>query len=98
MSPHGSRPDTEQKVAGIPTQTITSLAGFDAIISTLGHAAIPDQIHLIEQAKREGVKRFVPAEFGMDHRFSNEKLSDPKRRIAEAVQKADFPDGMFQGH
>ncbi|KAK4497212.1 hypothetical protein PRZ48_011662 [Zasmidium cellare] len=90
----GSTGRLGREVAGIPTQTITSLASFDAIVSTVGHAAIPDQIHLIEQAKREGVKRFVPAEFGMDHRFSNEKLSDPKRRIAEAVQRADFPNGM----
>ncbi|KAF2166259.1 hypothetical protein M409DRAFT_23451 [Zasmidium cellare ATCC 36951] len=86
-----SRQDTT--VAGIRTQTITSFVGFDVIISTVGHAAIPDQIHLIDQAKREGVKCFVPAEFGMDHRFSNEKLSDPKRRVAEALQRAEFPDG-----
>lgn len=112
--------NVKQTVAGIRTQQLGSLVGFDAIVAAvgtlnpslrffcitsvrpvadtecycLGHTADHEQIALIEQAKRDGVKRFVPSEFGVDHRSSPFAFFDGKRNIAKIVQEAAFPDGM----
>lgn len=81
-------------VAGIPTQIVGSLVGFDAIVSTVGPEGWNDQIPLIAQAKADGVKRFITSEFGMDHRGSvvNEYLL-PKEHALKAAQEAGFVDG-----
>lgn len=52
-----------------------------------------DQIPLIERAKRDGVKRFVPSEFGVDSRVVKADFFNEKVEIFEAVEKANFPDG-----
>ncbi|KAL1962393.1 hypothetical protein VTN77DRAFT_9732 [Rasamsonia byssochlamydoides] len=89
-----SRKDTT--VAGIPTQRITpetSFVGFDVIISVVGPEGWPDQIPLIARAKADGVKRFVPSEFGMDHRGEHVEYLAPKENALKAAQEAGFADG-----
>lgn len=58
-----------------------------------GHTGMNAQISLIEKAKRDGVKRFVPSEFGVDHRTVKSDFFKPKMKVFEAVEKAAFPDG-----
>lgn len=42
----------------------TALEGVDAVISTVGGAAVDNQTVLIDAAVAAGVKRFIPSEFG----------------------------------
>jgi len=86
-----SRQDT--KVNGIPTQKVSSFKGFDVIISVVGDKGWHDQLPLIAKAKEEGVKRFIPSEFGMDHRGQHVAYVAPKEDAMKAVQEAGFPDG-----
>ncbi|KAH8897272.1 NAD(P)-binding protein [Thozetella sp. PMI_491] len=60
---------------------------------TIGHKGMEDQIPLIQQAKKDGVRRFIPSEFGVDHRAVKADFFKPKMRVFEAVEEADFPDG-----
>ncbi|KAL1979973.1 hypothetical protein VTN96DRAFT_4858 [Rasamsonia emersonii] len=86
----------ETTVAGIPTQKLapeTSLVGFDVIISVVGPEGWADQIPLIARAKADGVKRFIPSEFGMDHRGEHVEYLAPKENALKAAQEAGFPDG-----
>lgn len=53
-----------------------------------------EQIALIKQAKKDGVKRFVPSEFGVDHRIVKADFFKPKMDVLKLVQDADFPDGI----
>ncbi|CAG9952126.1 unnamed protein product [Clonostachys rosea f. rosea IK726] len=82
-------------VAGLPTQVLKSLVGFDVVISTVGHRGMKEQIPLIQQAKRDGVKRFVPSEFGIDPRApaAQADFFKPKREVFAALKAADFTDG-----
>lgn len=111
-----STTDILQTVAGIPTQPLGSLVGYDAVVSTVGkcyfvtkfgyitalnqsssgHLGMKDQIPLIEQAKRDGVKRFVPSEFGVDSRVVKDSFFDKKVEVFEAVEKANFPEGRSE--
>ncbi|KAH8692347.1 hypothetical protein BGW36DRAFT_410779 [Talaromyces proteolyticus] len=88
-------PFSRQKttVAGIPTQEVGSLVGFDVIVCTVGVSGLNDQLSLIEKAKKDGVKRFVPSEYGVDHRASDLDFFKPKKQVFEAVKAARFPDG-----
>jgi len=43
-----------------------SFAGQDAIISTVGGAAILDQIKIIDAAAKAGIRRFIISEWGSD--------------------------------
>jgi hypothetical protein len=52
------------------------------------------QVDLIAQAKREGVKRFIPSEFGMDHRGIQSDFFAPKENAFKAAEEAEFPDGI----
>ncbi|KAI0452606.1 hypothetical protein F5B21DRAFT_331762 [Xylaria acuta] len=43
-----------------------ALQGQDAVVSTLGIAALSKQLNLVEAAVKASVKRFIPSEFGSD--------------------------------
>lgn len=53
-----------------------------------------DQLDMVAQAKKDGVKRFVPSEFGVDHRITKADFFKPKMEVLEAIEQAKFPDGM----
>ncbi|KAK7177328.1 NmrA-like family protein [Paraphaeosphaeria sporulosa] len=82
-------------VAGIRTQQLSSLVGFDVVISVVGHRGMKEQVALIQQAKRDGVKRFVPSEFGIDPRApaAQADLFQPKRENFATLKAANFTDG-----
>lgn len=43
-----------------------ALRGQDAVVSTLGAAALAKQLLLVNAAAQAGVKRFIPSDFGSD--------------------------------
>lgn len=49
-----------------PDSLASALGGIDAVVSTMGSRAVPEQKTLIEAAVSAGVRRFVPSEFGCD--------------------------------
>lgn len=55
-----------------------------------------DQIAVMEQAKKDGVKRFVPSQFGGDRQTLDLDFFKPKKAMFEAVEKAAFPDGKVK--
>lgn len=66
------------------------LRGIDALVSTVGHAALDSQAILIDAAILAGVKRFIPSEFGSV--TTNPKVKDlppyiPMFRIKEYLHK-----------
>ncbi|KAJ5556590.1 hypothetical protein N7494_000505 [Penicillium frequentans] len=82
-------------VAGIVTQELGSLVGFDVVVATVGHTGMKEQIDLIQRAKRDGVKRFVPSEFGIDpdSAAAQAPFFQPKVDVFRALENANFPDG-----
>jgi len=60
--------DSSVKVVEVDYTSVESLAaalkGIDALVSTVGHAAIESQTILIDASIAAGVKRFIPSEFG----------------------------------
>ncbi|KAK3389369.1 hypothetical protein B0H63DRAFT_427820 [Podospora didyma] len=52
---------------------VAALKGQDAVVSTIGGAALDKQLLLIEAAAQAGVKRFIPSEFGSN--TSNSKVA-----------------------
>lgn len=77
---------------------INALEGQDAVISTLGAAALDkQQLLLVEAAAKAGVKRFIPSEFGAD--TLNEKVATlpvfkNKLAVHEALKKEATSSGM----
>jgi len=53
---------------------VEGLKGIHAVVCTIGSAAVPLQIRIIDAAIKAGVKRFIPSEFGADtfNKFSSE--------------------------
>jgi hypothetical protein len=42
------------------------IEGIDAVVSVVGSLALATQISFIDAAIEDGVKRFIPSEFGCD--------------------------------
>lgn len=59
----------------------------------LGPEGWKDQLEWIQRAKADGVKRFIPSEWGMDHRGQEVAYVKPKEEALKAAQAAEFPDG-----
>lgn len=51
-------------LTGPEDDLVKLLTGVDVVISTIVFTRLYDQIHLAKAAKRAGVKRFVPSDFG----------------------------------
>lgn len=45
---------------------VAALKGQDAVVSAITSAATENQIHIVDASIKAGVKRFVPAEYGVD--------------------------------
>jgi len=72
-----------------------NFSGVDVIISVLSGAAIyQGQFNLIEAAKKFGVKRFIPSEFGADTTDANKingkkyPMFEPKLKVQEAIKSS----------
>ena len=74
-----------------------ALQGQDAVVSTLGSAAIALQLRLVEAAAKAHVKRFIPSEFGAN--TLNEKTAAlpifaDKLRVQAALEKEASSSGL----
>lgn len=75
-----------------------ALKGQDAVVSTLGAAALDkQQVLLVEAAAKAGVKRFIPSEFGAD--TLNDKVAAlpvfrNKLAVHDALKKEAVSGGM----
>ncbi|PON86001.1 Hopanoid-associated sugar epimerase [Trema orientale] len=89
---------------------LNAIKQVDVVISTVGHAHLPDQVNIIAAIKEAGnVKRFLPSEFGNDadrvHAVEPAKtLFETKAKIRRATEaegipytsvSANFSDGIF---
>ncbi|KAI9931457.1 hypothetical protein ASPWEDRAFT_37741 [Aspergillus wentii DTO 134E9] len=88
---------------------VDALKGQDVVVSAIATPATPEQIKIIDAAVEAGVKRFVPAEFGVDttypgtvDRFPGFKLKQDVREYLDgkiewtAFATGPFFDGTFQ--
>lgn len=80
---------------------VAALQGQDAVVSTMGGAALAKQQLLIEAAIEAGVRRFLPSEFGSD--TTNPKAAalpvfrakiETRKTLADRAAAAD-PAGSF---
>ncbi|OTA99483.1 hypothetical protein M426DRAFT_67692 [Hypoxylon sp. CI-4A] len=76
---------------------VDALKGQDAVVSTIGSAAIGKQIPLIEASAKVGVKRFITSEFG-SNTFSPKVSVLPsykdKIEVTDAAKKAAAESGL----
>ena len=72
----------------------TALQGQDALVSTLGYAAIQGQEMLIDAAIANGVKRVLPSEFGADPEVSAARQLPV---FAHKVQVEEYTKQKVQG-
>lgn len=77
---------------------VNALKGADAVVSTLGSRALEKQISLIEAAKKIGIKRFIPSEFGsntLHETTSKLPVYHDKVVVQQALREAaSRPGGM----
>ncbi|RFU72503.1 hypothetical protein TARUN_9754 [Trichoderma arundinaceum] len=66
----------------------SALQGHDALVSTISAAAVGDQRTIIDAAVAAGVRRFIPSEFGVDTRRTDE--SSLGWMLADKVKLADY--------
>ncbi|KAL3292830.1 isoflavone reductase family protein [Colletotrichum asianum] len=85
---------SREVVARIKTQKLASLETFDVVVSTVGLHGKAAQLDLIQQAKDQGVKRFIASEYGV-HPVTDAGKSDffaAKREMRQILHEAGFPD------
>ncbi|KAJ8105205.1 hypothetical protein ONZ43_g7518 [Nemania bipapillata] len=97
--PHSFPPSV--KVAVVDYESLESvtnaLRGQDAVVSTIASAALSRQLLLVEAAKKAGVKRFLPSEFGSDTmhpRTAKLPSFGDKVAVQNALKKAAETSGM----
>lgn len=74
-----------------------ALRGQDAVVSTIGSAALSKQLLLVEAAAKAGVKRFLPSEFGSDTlhpKVSKLPSFGDKIAVQNALKKAADTSGI----
>lgn len=67
-----------------------SLAGWDAVISTVGLPLVKTQLPMIEAAAAAGVRRFLPSDFGFDLTIpsnSKEKVYAMKIAVGDKLKE-----------
>lgn len=77
-----------------------ALAGQDAVVSTIGSAALGGQSPLVDAAVAAGVKRFIPSEFGINTRKARDAaigkiIAAKVSTVDYLIQKADASGGAF---
>ncbi|CAN0866550.1 Phenylcoumaran benzylic ether reductase POP1 [Linum grandiflorum] len=76
---------------------VKAIKQVDVVISTLGHAQLPDQVRVVSAIKEAGnIKRFLPSEFGNDvdrvHAVEPAKTAyATKVKIRRAIEAAGVP-------
>ncbi|MGI8500208.1 MAG: aromatic alcohol reductase [Hassallia sp.] len=80
-------------------------AGVDVVVSAIGNneVTVPGQKNLIDAAKQQGVKRFIPSDYSADYRkldYGDNYNLDMRKEVFEYLQKSGLEytlvlNGMF---
>lgn len=74
-----------------PETLLPSCAGVDVVVSAIGNSdvTVPGQKNLIDAAKQQGVKRFIPSDFSVDYRkldYGDNDNLDKRKEVFEYLQ------------
>ena len=76
-----------------PDTLLSACEGVDVVVSAVGNnqVTVPGQKNVIDAAKKQGVKRFIPSDFSVDYRKldrgDNDNL-DMRKEVFEYLQKS----------
>lgn len=74
-----------------PETLLPACAGVDVVVSAIGNneVTVPGQKNLIDAAKQQGVKRFIPSDYSMDYRkldYGDNDNLDMRKQVLEYLQ------------
>lgn len=76
-----------------PETLLPVCVGVDVVVSAVGNnqVTVPGQKHLIDAAKQEGVKRFIPSDYSVDYRkldYGDNDNLDMRKQVFEYLQQS----------
>ena len=76
-----------------PNSLLPLCKGVDVIVSAVGNnqTTVPGQKHLIDAAKQQGVKRFIPSDYSVDYRkldYGDNDNLDKRKEVLEYLQQS----------
>ena len=76
-----------------PETLLPLCAGVDVVVSAVGNneVTVPGQKHLIDAAKQQGVKRFIPSDYSADYRkldYGDNDNFDKRKEVLEYLQQS----------
>ncbi|WP_009632064.1 aromatic alcohol reductase [Synechocystis sp. PCC 7509] len=76
-----------------PETLLSALAGVDVVVSAIGNneVTVPGQKNLIDAAKQQGVKRFIPSDYSVDYRkldYGDNDNLDKRKEVFEYLQQS----------
>lgn len=76
-----------------PETLLPACAGVDVVVSAIGNneVTVPGQKNLIDAAKQQGVKRFVPSDYSVDYRkldYGDNDNLDMRKEVFEYLQQS----------
>ncbi len=102
---NNSKPENRQKIDAMkakgamivegdvmqPETLLTPCTGVDVVVSAIGNseATVPGQKNLIDAAKQQGVKRFIPSDYSADYRgldYGDNDNLDKRKEVLEYLQ------------
>jgi uncharacterized protein YbjT (DUF2867 family) len=74
-----------------PETLLPACAGVDVVVSAIGNneVTVPGQKNLIDAAKQQGVKRFIPSDYSVDYRkldYGDNDNLDKRKEVLEYLQ------------
>ena len=78
-----------------PETLLPLCEGVDVVVSAVGNSevTVPGQKHLIDAAKQQGVKRFIPSDYSVDYRkldYGDNDNLDKRKEVLEYLQQSDL--------
>ena len=76
-----------------PATLLPLCAGVDVVVSAVGNneVTVPGQKHLIDAARQQGVKRFIPSDYSVDYRkldYGDNDNLDKRKEVLEYLQQS----------
>ncbi|PSB27303.1 aromatic alcohol reductase [Chlorogloea sp. CCALA 695] len=76
-----------------PETLLPACAGVDVVVSAIGNneVTVPGQKNLIDAAKQQGVKRFIPSDYSVDYRkldYGDNDNLDKRKEVFEYLQQS----------
>ena len=76
-----------------PETLLSACAGVDVVVSVIGNSevTVPGQKNLIDAAKQQGVKRFIPSDYSVDYRkldYGDNDNLDKRKEVLEYLQQS----------